>query len=176
MEENNYTNTDKVNMAVLEAILFASGYPVTYEKLATVFECTAKEIKEFAAAHVGDYAERGIELIAYDDSCLLCTKSQYEEKIKSALDLRRSGTLSNTALEVLAIIARNQPCTRSYVEQVRGIDSSYSVGYLSDRGLIEPVGRLDVPGRPVLYATTEAFLRTFGISSLDEIKNIDSLS
>ena len=176
--EGNTADFDRLreeNFRALEAILFAAGVPVTYEKIAVALDSTAASVKQFAESVKGEYDGRGIELICYDDSCLLCTRAEYEQKIKTALDLRRSGTLSNSALEVLAIIARNQPVTRSYIEQVRGIDSTYTVGYLSDKGLIEAVGRLDVPGRPTLYATTEAFLRCFGISSLDELGEIGNL-
>lgn len=157
----------------VEAILFASGCPVTYEKLAEALGFDKEEIKKQISAMTGDYAARGIDLVTYDESCVLCSKPEYETRIKAALDLRRSGTLSNSALETLAVVARNQPVTRSYIEQVRGIDSSYAVNLLNDRGLIEPVGRLDVPGKPILYATTEAFLRCFGINSLSELPDFD---
>lgn len=170
LTDNEYISPD--NAMALEAILFAAGCPVTYTKIAAALEISEASARDLAVSQKDAYNGRGIELICYDDSCLLCTRAEYEQKIKTALDLRRSGTLSNSALEVLAIIARNQPVTRSFVEQVRGIDSTYTIGYLSDKGLIEQVGKLDVPGRPVLYATTEAFLRCFGISSIDELSTI----
>jgi segregation and condensation protein B len=171
---NNIMTPD--DCACVEAILFAAGYPVTYVKLAEVFGTTADEIKCFITDIAKNYAGRGIELLTYDDSCRLCTKPQYEDKIKTALGLRRSGTLSVSSLEVLAVIAYNQPVTRAYIEQIRGVDSSYAVGLLSDRGLIESKGRLDVPGRPVLYGTTEAFLRCFGINSLNELGQAENIS
>ena len=176
-EENLEQMRDRTaDAAALEAILFASGCPVTYEKIGQALSMTEEEVRDFAKSLVDSYKDRGIELIAYPDSCVLCSRAEYEEKIKLALGLRRSGTLSNSALETLAVIVRNQPATRSYIEQVRGVDSSYSVGVLCDRGLIEPVGRLDVPGKPVLYATTEAFLRCFGLNSLDEIGSLGNIA
>lgn len=175
--ENNEGMRDGAwDAAAVEAILFASGCPVTYEKIGEALSMTEIEARDFVKVLVPRYEGRGIELIAYPDSCVLCSRAEYEEKIKLALGLRRSGTLSNSALETLAVIVRNQPATRSYIEQVRGVDSSYSVGVLCDRGLIEPVGRLDVPGKPVLYATTEAFLRCFGLNSLDEIGSLGNIA
>lgn len=175
--ENNEGMRDGAwDAAAVEAILFASGCPVTYEKIGEALSMTELEARDFVKSLVPRYEGRGIELIAYPDSCVLCSRTEYEEKIKLALGLRRSGTLSNSALETLAVIVRNQPATRSYIEQVRGVDSSYSVGVLCDRGLIEPVGRLDVPGKPVLYATTEAFLRCFGLNSLDEIGSLGNIA
>jgi segregation and condensation protein B len=175
--ENNEGMRDGAwDAAAVEAILFASGCPVTYEKIGEALSMTELEARDFVKSLLPRYEGRGIELIAYPDSCVLCSRAEYEEKIKLALGLRRSGTLSNSALETLAVIVRNQPATRSYIEQVRGVDSSYSVGVLCDRGLIEPVGRLDVPGKPVLYATTEAFLRCFGLNSLDEIGSLGNIA
>lgn len=162
--------------ACVEAILFAAGCPVTYEKLAEALGTTSDEIKCFIADIAKSYAGRGLELLTYDDSCRLCTKPEFEDKIKTALGLRRSGTLSGSSLEVLAVIAYHQPVTRAYIEQIRGVDSSYAVGLLCDRGLIESKGRLDVPGRPVLYGTTEAFLRCFGINSLSELGSAENIT
>lgn len=169
----NDTNNTNINQGAqaVEAILFAAGYPVTYEKLAEALDSTEDDIKTLVSEMAESYAGRGIELIIYDDSCLLCTKSIYEDNIKTALGLKRNTTLSDSSLEVLAVIAYHQPVTRAFIEQIRGVDSSYTVGLLTDRELIEPVGRLDVPGRPMLYATTETFLRCFGLTSLDELKS-----
>ena len=175
-ENNEAVRDAEWDAAAVEAILFASGCPVTYEKIGEALSMTEIETRDFVKSLLPRYEGRGIELIAYPDSCVLCSRAEYEEKIKLALGLRRSGTLSNSALETLAVIVRNQPATRSYIEQVRGVDSSYSVGVLCDRGLIEPVGRLDVPGKPVLYATTEAFLRCFGLNSLDEIGSLGNIA
>ncbi len=157
----------------LEAILFAAGHPVTYEKLSAVLGIPAYEVRSLVDGIMPEYngedSRRGIMLLAFDDSCQLCTKEQYAPLIKEALGIRRGGNLSASSLEVLAIIAYNQPCTRSYVDMVRGVDSGYVVSSLTEKGLIEQRGRLDVPGRPILYGTTETFLRVFGISSTDEL-------
>lgn len=162
--------------AVLEAILFAAGCPVSYDKIAEALEITPAKAKEVAEAAALRYDDRGIELLVFDDSCQLCTRACYEDHIKTALGLRRTGVLSNAALEVLAVIAYHQPVTRSYVEQVRGVDCTYAVSSLCDKGLIEPSGRLDVPGRPMLYRTTADFLRVFGLQSLSELPQIDLLN
>ena len=157
----------------LEAILFAAGHPITYEKLSAVLGIPEYEVKALAEATAPLYNDesspRGIMLLLFDDSCQLCTKEQYAPLIKEALGIRRGGNLSASSLEVLAIIAYNQPCTRSYVDMVRGVDSGYVVSSLTEKGLIEQRGRLDVPGRPILYGTTDTFLRVFGISSTDEL-------
>lgn len=162
---------------IIEAILYAAGYPVSYEKLAEVLEVTPGAVKKMVSAYQKIYndpaAVRGVELLMFDTACQLCTKALYEEKIKKVLGMRRGGGLSNASLEVLAIVAYRQPVTRLYIEQIRGVDSSYHVGSLVDKGLIESKGRLDVPGRPVLYGTTKDFLRCFGISSLSELPSVD---
>lgn len=162
---------------IIEAILYAAGYPVSYEKLAEVLETTPGAVKKMVSAYQKVYndptAVRGVELLMFDTACQLCTKALYEEKIKKVLGMRRGGGLSNASLEVLAIVAYRQPVTRLYIEQIRGVDSSYHVGSLVDKGLIESKGRLDVPGRPVLYGTTKDFLRCFGISSLSELPSVD---
>lgn len=159
--------------AAIEAILFAAGYPVKYEKLSEVLGLTTKEIKllveNMAVTMNAENSPRGIQLLTFDDSCQLCTKERFAPYIREALGIRRGGNLSASSLEVLAIVAYNQPATRAFVDAVRGVDSSYAVSSLIDKGLIEGVGRLDAPGRPVLYGTTEKFLRVFGINSLDEL-------
>jgi segregation and condensation protein B len=161
----------------IEAILFAAGYPVSYDKLAEVLELTPGAVKKIVQAQAQCYhdeATHGIELLAYDTACQLCTKAEHEEIIKKALGIKKgAGTLSNSSLEVLAIIAYHQPVTRAYIEQIRGVDSSYHVGSLTDKGLIEPKGRLDVPGKPILFGTTKDFLRAFGIASLSELPSLD---
>ena len=111
-------------------------------------------------------------LLAFNDCCQLCTKEEYLPYIREALGIRRNGNLSNSSIETLAIIAYNQPVTRSYVDTVRGVDSSYAVSSLLERGLIEAKGRLDAPGRPMLYGTSPDFLRCFGLYSLDELPGV----
>ena len=157
----------------IEAILFAAGHPISYATLARVFESTPTKIKE----QVMDYAEkynsselpRGVILLTYADSCQLCTKKYYLTEIREALGIKRSGTLSTSSLEALAIVAYNQPVTRVFVDTLRRADSSYAMNNLLDRGLIESKGRLDAPGRPMLYGTTTDFLRAFGIPNLEAL-------
>ena len=114
-------------------------------------------------------SKRGINLLMFPDTCQLSTKEQYAPYIREALGIKRGGNLSASSMEVLAVVAYNQPVTRSFVDQVRGVDSSYAMNSLIDKALIEPCGRLDAPGRPMLYVTTEKFLRVFGLSSLSEL-------
>jgi segregation and condensation protein B len=116
---------------------------------------------------------RGIMLLTFDDSCQLCTMEQYGQHIREALGIRRGGNLSASSIEVLAIVAYNEPVTRAYIDTVRGVDSNYSVNTLCEKHLIEPCGRLDAPGRPMLYRTTEDFLRVFGLNSLSELPEVN---
>lgn len=158
---------------MLEAVLFAAGHPVSYARLAQILEVSADEaqnlVKDFAAEYNNGKVTRGIQLLTFDDCCQLCTKSDYIAEIRTALGIRRGGNLSNSSLEVLAIVAYNQPVTRAYIDTVRGVDSSYAVSSLIERGLIESKSRLDAPGRPMLYTTTTAFLRCFGLASLEDL-------
>lgn len=158
---------------MLEAVLFAAGHPVSYTRLAQILEVSANEaqslVKDFAAEYNNGKVTRGIQLLTFDDCCQLCTKSDYIAEIRTALGIRRGGNLSNSSLEVLAIVAYNQPVTRAYIDTVRGVDSSYAVSSLIERGLIESKSRLDAPGRPMLYTTTTAFLRCFGLASLEDL-------
>ncbi|HHT53992.1 MAG TPA: SMC-Scp complex subunit ScpB [Clostridiales bacterium] len=162
--------------AAIEAILFAAGHPVTYEKLGAVLGLTPREVRllveNLAPSYNSKSSPRGLHLLLFDDSCQLCTKEKYAPYIREALGIKRGGNLSASSLEVLAIVAYNQPTTRAYIDAVRGVDSSYSVGKLVDQELIRIVGRLDAPGRPALYGTTEKFLRVFGINSLSELPEV----
>ena len=164
----------------IEAILFAAGYPVRYDKLAEVLGLSVKDIKNITkkmAAHFEeDETYHGILLLLYPTTCQLTTKEKYAPYIREALGIRRGGNLSASSMEVLAVVAYNQPVTRSFVDLVRGVDSSYAVSSLLDKGLIEAAGRLDAPGRPMLYVTTDKFLRVFGINSLDELPETEALS
>ncbi len=160
---------------IIEAILFAAGFPVKYEKIAETLEITVDELKEILHSDAFAYEDRGIRLVTFSDSCQLCTNELYESAVKTALGMRHGGALSNSSMETLAIIAYNQPVTKSFIEQVRGVDSSYAVTTLCEKQLVEVVGRLDVPGKPNLYATTETFLRCFGLSSLDELPKTEML-
>lgn len=157
----------------IEAILFAAGHPISYATLARVFEMTPAEIRkridDYALLYNSSELPRGVLLLTYSDSCQLCTKQHYLAEIRDALGIKKSGTLSSSALETLAIVAYNQPVTRLFVDTLRKVDSSYAMNSLIDRGLIECKGRLDVPGRPMLYGTTPDFLRSFGLTSLDAL-------
>lgn len=162
----------------IEAILFAAGHPMTYEQLAKPFEMAPRLMKERVLTYAerynsSDYA-RGVILLTFEDSCQLCTKQEYLSYIRVALGIRKSGSLSTSCIEALAIIAYNQPTTRAYVDNVRGVDSTYAMTTLLERGLIEARGRMDAPGRPMLYGTTAGFLRSFGLSSLEELPGISS--
>ena len=157
----------------LEAILFAAGHPISYSTLANVFESTPSKIKEqvmeYATIYNNSDIPRGVILLTYADSCQLCTKKYYLNEIREALGIKKSGTLSTSSMEALAIVAYNQPVTRVFVDTLRRVDSSYAMNNLIDRGLIESKGRLDAPGRPMLYGTTADFLRAFGLSSIEAL-------
>lgn len=164
----------------LEAVLFAAGHPITYATLARVFDLTPAVVKdkvfEYAMKYNDPSIPRGVILLTYKDSCQLCTKEHYLHEIRDALGIRKSGSLSTSSIEVLAIIAYNQPVTRTFVDTLRRVDSSYAMNNLLDRGLIRATGRLDVPGRPMLYGTTSDFLRCFGLNDLDSLpKTSDEL-
>ncbi|MBE6639063.1 MAG: SMC-Scp complex subunit ScpB [Ruminococcaceae bacterium] len=158
----------------LEAILFAAGYPVPYTKLAEALDIAPSKIKNFTKNWQEEYNNtvgRGILLLCFEDTCQLCSKEQYKEHIRTAMGIRQSGKLSASCMEVLAIVAYNQPVTKAFIETVRGVDSSWAVSSLLDKSLIESKGRLDAPGKPILYGTTPDFLRCFGINSLADLPN-----
>ena len=159
----------------IEAILFAAGYPVKYEKLSEVIGLSQRDIRGLVESMVREYDGRGIQLLLYPDTCQLTTREVFAPYIREALGIKRGGNLSNSSLEVLAVVAYNQPVTRAYVDTVRGVDSSYAVTSLLDKNLIEAVGRLDAPGRPMLYGTTDKFLRVFGLSSLADLPETEAL-
>ena len=162
----------------IEAILFAAGYPVKYDKLAEVLGLSAPDVRLLCEHMASEYekAGRGIMMLCLPETCQLTTKEQYMPYIREALGIKRGGNLSASSLEVLAIVAYNQPVTRAYVDAVRGVDSSYAVGSLLDKNLIEACGRMDAPGRPMLYVTTDKFLRVFGLNSLSELPETEALS
>ncbi len=157
----------------LEAILFAAGHPISYATLARVFESTPAKVKEdiikYSEIYNNSEIPRGVILLTYADSCQLCTKKYYLNEIREALGIKKSGSLSTSSMEALAIVAYNQPVTRVFVDTLRRVDSSYAMNNLIDRGLIECKGRLDAPGRPMLYGTTPDFLRAFGLSTIDAL-------
>ena len=163
--------------AAVEGILFASGEPVHIDRI-----CLALDIDRLSAQQIlqrlGDYyayERRGMRLIRMEDTWQLCSAPDYADIIRRAFEIRKSAKLSQPALEVLSIIAYYQPTTRAYVDQVRGVDSAYTVGLLLDRKLIEECGRLQVPGRPRLYRTTRDFLRAFHLTSLEDLPELPGM-
>lgn len=158
--------------AVLESILFAVGEPISINKLSALLETEVESLRLLLEKLTEEYERdlsRGIKIIRLEDKYQLCTKAEHSRYVKMALNNRRNIQLSPASLEVLSIIAYNQPVTRGYIEQIRGVDSSAVVLNLVEKELAEEKGRLDAPGRPLLYGTTPNFLRCFGISSLDDL-------
>ncbi len=163
--------------AAVEGILFASGEPVGIDRVCVALDLD-KPTAELVLQRLQDYysyERRGIRLLKMDDSYQLCSAPEYGDQIRRAFEIRKPAKLSQPALEVLTIIAYYQPTTRAYVDQIRGVDSSYTVGLLLDRHLIEECGRLQVPGRPRLYRTTQAFLRAFHLNSLEDLPQMPGL-
>lgn len=163
--------SDRNFKCAIEAILFASGDSVSVDRIATALELTKKEAEKLTEELMAEYiaAQRGITIIKLDNSYQMVSVKEYAKEIRTVMDLRRNTPLSQAALEVLAVIAYNQPVTKAFVEQVRGVDCSGVIGSLTTKDLIEEKGRLELPGRPLVYGTTENFLRCFSISSLDEL-------
>lgn len=160
----------------IEGILFAAGDPVPVDRICFVLE-QDKETVETVCQRLADqysYERRGIRLVKLENSWQMCSAPEYADYIRKTLENRKPAKLSQPALEVLSIIAYFQPVTRAYIEQVRGVDSSYTVGLLLERELICEAGRLSVPGRPMQFRTTKNFLRAFGLSSLDDLPELPS--
>ena len=157
--------------SALEAIFFALGEPVAGDRLAETLNVFPYQVEEACLALMKDYEARqaGIRLIRLEDSWQLVSAPQWGEKIRQLLARKKPDKLSPAALETLAITAYFQPVTRVYLDQVRGVDCSHSLSLLLDRELVEPCGNLDAPGRPILYRTTPAFLRAFGLVSLEDL-------
>lgn len=162
---------DLNNKAAIEAILFANGSSVETKRIAQALEITEEQTEEHISALIDDYnrANRGITIIKLDDAYQMVSCKEYAPQIRTVMDLRRNTPLSQAALEVLAVVAYNQPVTKAFVEQVRGVDCSGVIGSLTAKGLVEEKGRLELPGRPLLYGTTENFLRCFNINSIEEL-------
>ena len=157
--------------ASIEAILFASGEPVAVSRLAEVLELDVETTVRFAEDLKNEINLRdgGVMMVQLDDQYQLCTRKEYGDAVRRALDMRRNTPLSQAAMEVLAIIAYNQPVTKAFIEQVRGVDCTAVLQGLQQKNLIEEKGRLELPGRPLLYGTTSVFLRSFGVSKLSEL-------
>ena len=154
-----------------EGVLFAAGEPVHIDRICLALGTDRPRAEEALQRLMDYYAfeRRGMRLVCMEDSWQLCSAPEYADIIRRAFEIRRPARLSQPALEVLAIIAYYQPTTRAYVDQIRGVDSAYTVGLLLERKLIEECGRLQVPGRPRLYRTTQTFLRSFHLGSLEEL-------
>lgn len=161
-------------LSLTEAILFASGEPLEVARIAEALETDIETTQIILSNYTKALDERhsGLCLLKLDDRYQLCTRLEYAEKIRSVLEIKRNMPLSQAAFEVLAVVAYNQPVTKSYIEQVRGVDCSGVLSTLSIKGLVEEKGRLDLPGRPLLYGTTPEFLRCFCLSSLSDLPNL----
>ncbi len=170
---------DKIELkSAIEAILFASGEPVQAQRIAVVTDADTQAVLDAGAELAEEYeaGRRGIRLVRLNDSLQLHSAPEHAAAITRALEQRRAPRLSPASLEVLAVVAYFQPVTRAYIEQMRGVDSSYTVGVLTERGMIEPCGHLEAVGRPTLYRTTDLFLRTMGVSSLAELPPLPEMA
>lgn len=167
-------NNDKIPYAI-EGILFAAGEPVKTAKLAAVLEIETSAVEEAVRLlrYEYDTQERGLMIIDIDDGYQICSRPEYYNYIQIILGEQRRQALSNAAMEALAIIAYKQPVTRGQIEYIRGVNSDSAVNRLAERGLIEECGHLDAPGRPILYRTTQNFLRCFGLSTPKDLPELD---
>ena len=163
--------------SIIEAVLFAAGDPVELERLADIVDVDKRSLREILKKMMDSYnfERRGIHIIRMQDSYQMCTNGVYAEYIGRLAEPPRKQNLSNAALEVLSIVAYKQPVTRSTIEHIRGVNCDYIVNRLIERNFIEEKGRLEAPGRPILFGTTQHFMRAFGISELDELPDFDSL-
>ena len=165
-------------ISVIKAILFAAGESVPVARLSLILGVGEDEViaaaKELRESY--ERGQRGMRILQLDDRLQMCSAPEFAPYISKALEQRKPPMLSQPALETLAVVAYFQPVTRAYVEQVRGVDSSYTVSALCERGLIEECGRLEVPGRPAIFRITDVFLRTMGISSLAELPPLPDMT
>lgn len=164
--------------SAIEAILFAAGDSIPIDRLSLILGTPEDEVSLIARELAEKYERegRGMRVLRLDDRLQMCSAPEYAPYITRALEQRKPPMLSQPALETLAVVAYFQPVTRAYIDQVRGVDSSYTVGVLTERGLIEVCGKLDVPGRPSLFRTTDVFLRTMGIENLSELPPLPDMS
>lgn len=160
--------------AIIEAVLFTMGDSVETEKLAIAIEQDVDTTRKLIHNMMDKYNEgnRGIKIIELEDSFQMCTKAEYYEELIRVASQPKKRILSDSALEALSIIAYKQPITRLEIEQIRGVKSDYAVNKLLEYNLIQELGRLDAPGRPILFGTTEDFLRSFGLTSVEELPSI----
>ena len=154
---------------LIEALLFASGEPLSMARLVDITEATEAEIKIGIEAISERFNQGALKVIQLDDCYQITTKSEFAPPIRKMLEIIRNTPLSTAAFEVLAVVAYNQPVTKSFIEQVRGVDCSGVVSSLVEKGLIEEKGRLELPGRPLIYGTTKQFLRCFELKDLSEL-------
>ena len=163
--------------SAIEGILFASGEPVQIDRICTALDLDRPTTERILQKLMDYYAyeRRGIRLLRMEDSWQLCSSPDYADVIRKAFEIRKPAKLSQPALEVLTIIAYYQPTTRAYIDQIRGVDSSYTVGLLLERRMIEECGTLQVPGRPRLYRTTKEFLRAFHLNTLEDLPEMPGL-
>lgn len=164
--------------SAIEAILFAAGDSIPIDRLSLILGTPEDEVSLIACELAEKYERegRGMRVLRLDDRLQMCSAPEYAPYITRTLEQRKPPMLSQPALETLAVVAYFQPVTRAYIDQVRGVDSSYTVGVLAERGLIEVCGKLDVPGRPSLFRTTDVFLRTMGIEKLSELPPLPDMS
>lgn len=163
------------NLSAVEAVLFAYGEPMEAHKLALSARIDMGTLPKMIQLLNDRYESTGssLQILKLDKSYQMCTKKEYSKYVKNALDTNKNTPISQAAMEALALIAYNQPVTKSFVESVRGTDSSSTINKLVEKGLICEAGRLEIPGKPVAYKTTELFLRCFGISSVDELPPVE---
>ena len=161
-------------VSTLEAMLFAAGDPVEPAKLAEVLDIDIETIEKMLDYLGAQYDERGsgLMLIRVDNKYQICTREKYSEEVRKLMEIKKNAPLSNAAFEVLAVIAYNKTVTRSFIEQVRGVDCSGPISSLVQKGLIEEKGRMDLPGRPLIYGTTDRFLRCFSLKSLEDLPDL----
>ncbi len=173
MEEK---RTEAAIRAAIEAILFAAGDSVEKSRLAEALELEAKETTDILRRMSLRYEEedRGIRLVELEDSWQLCTKTEYYEALLRVVKQPKKNTLTEVLLETLSIVAYKQPVTKLEIEKIRGVKSDHAVNKLVEYGLVEEVGRMDAPGKPILFGTTEDFLRSFGVSSVDALPKVSS--
>ena len=164
-------------LAVAEAVLFAAAEPIEHTRLSIVLGTDSEVTLEILDILKERYEKEdsGLCLLKLGSKYQICSKKEYINEVRAVLDLKRNTPLSQAAFEVLAIIAYNQPITKPYIEQIRGVDCFYGVNSLVEKGLLEEKGRLDAPGRPILYGTTMEFLRIFGISELGDLPTLPKM-
>lgn len=174
LEIKGISETDKYE-SIIEAVLFASGEPLKLKQISSIIECNEKYAKRILDSMIIKYNDekRGIKLICINDSYQLVTKPENSNYVSKLLKTNSRQSLSQAAMETLAIIAYKQPITRIDVDEIRGVKSDRAILTLQEKKLIKESGRLDVPGRPILYSTTDEFLRSFSIGNLDELPNLD---